>query len=205
MAALLLVAIALGLRAAAPPLEPLEHLWDALATNDPARAEQVMARLVARPAPTVSFLRKRLRPVTVDARQVARWLADLDSDRYATRERATCELEKLSEAVEPPLIKALSGQPSLEARRRIERLLKQVRGERLSPSPRRRRAVSAIEVLERIGTTEARQVLSALARGAPAAALTVDAKGALERLAAQKDAGLRQQIEKKARRIGAEK
>ena len=36
--------------------------------------------------------------------------------------------------------------------------------------------------LQRIGNAEARQVLAALARGAPAAALTVDAKGAPERL-----------------------
>jgi len=34
----------------------LEHLWAALATTDPARAEQVMMRLVAKPAQTVSFL-----------------------------------------------------------------------------------------------------------------------------------------------------
>jgi hypothetical protein len=43
--------------------------------------------------------------------------------------------------------------------------------------------LSAVEVLERIGGAAARQVLAALARGAPTAALTFDAKGALERLA----------------------
>ena len=102
-------------------------------------------------------------------------------------QRASKALEDLSEAVEPQLRKALEGKPSLEARRRIERLLKQVRGERLSPSRQRRRAVSAIEVLERIGNAEARGVLAALARGAPTAALTVDARGALERLVRVKD------------------
>jgi hypothetical protein len=182
VAALLLGAVGLAVRAAAPPPQTLEQLWAELATADPVKAERVMARLVARPAQTVRFLRKHLRPVPVDAGRVAQWLAELDSDQYEIRQRATHALEGLSEAVEPDLRKALAGKPSLEARRRIERLLKQVRGERLSPSEQRRRAVSAIEVLERIGNTEARGVLAALARGAPAAALTVDAKGALERL-----------------------
>jgi hypothetical protein len=170
LAVLLLGAVGLTVHAAAPPPETLEHLWAELATTDPVKPERVMARLLARPAQTVSFLRKYLRPVTVDGRRVAQWLAELDSDQYEIRERASKALEHLSEAVEP------------ELRRRIERLLKRVRGERLSPSGQRRRAVSAIEVLERIGNAEAQEVLAALARGAPTAALTVDARGALERM-----------------------
>jgi hypothetical protein len=186
LAALLLGSVGLDGPAAAPPA-PLERLWADLATDDPGQADQVMSRLVARPAQAVPFLRERLRPVTIDARRVARWLAELDSDRYDIRERGSRALESLSEAVEPHLRQALSGDPSLEARRRIERLLRQMRGERLSPSLPCRRCVRAIEVLERIGNAEARQVLAALARGAPTAALTIDAKAALERLIGHKD------------------
>jgi hypothetical protein len=186
LAALVLGAVGLGLPAAAPP-RTLEPLWADLGSDDALQAERATACLVARPAETVLFLRRRLRPVTVDARRVARWLADLDSDHYASRERASRELEGLCEAVEPLLRKALAARPSLEARRRIQRLLIRVRGERLSPSPERRRVLRAVEVLERIGAPAARQVLLALARGAPTAALTVDAKGALERLARQND------------------
>ena len=40
----------------------------------------------------------------------------------------------------------------------------------------------ALEVLERIGTPEARQILLSLAKGAPEAALTQEAKASLERL-----------------------
>jgi hypothetical protein len=174
--------VGLGVRAAAPPAESLEQLWSQLGTDDPVKVDRVKARLVNRPAQTVPFLRQRLRPVTVDARQVRGWLADLDSDRYATRERASAALESLSDAVEPQLRQALSGKPSLEARRRIERLLKQIRRERLSPSSPHRRAVSAIEVLETIGDAAARQVLAALARGAPTAWLTIEAEAALERV-----------------------
>ena len=43
------------------------------------------------------------------------------------------------------------------------------------------RAFRAVEVLERIGTPEARQVLQALAAGAPGALLTTSAQAALKR------------------------
>ena len=49
--------------------------------------------------------------------------------------------------------------------------------------PERLREWRALEVLEQIGTPEARAVLKALAEGAPAARLTQGAKVALERLA----------------------
>ena len=46
-----------------------------------------------------------------------------------------------------------------------------------------RQPLRAIEMLERIGTAEARQLLAVLAEGAPAARLTREAKLALDRLA----------------------
>ena len=68
---LLLGGVGLGVRAAAPPPGPVEHLWAELGTADPVQADRVMARLVARPAQTVSLLRRHLRPVAVDPA----WLA----------------------------------------------------------------------------------------------------------------------------------
>jgi hypothetical protein len=53
----------------------------------------------------------------------------------------------------------------------------------LAPSPDQRRALRALGVLERAGNPEARKLLQALAGGAPEAALTVQAKAALDRLA----------------------
>jgi hypothetical protein len=79
---------------AEPPVyRGLEKPWAELAGKDPAIAEQVMAQLAARPAETVPFLREHLHPVPApDPCRVARWLAELDSDDFATRERATQEL-----------------------------------------------------------------------------------------------------------------
>ncbi len=51
------------------------------------------------------------------------------------------------------------------------------------PTSQRLRALRAIEMLEHIGTQEARQVLERLAKGASEARLTQEAKASLERLA----------------------
>jgi RNA polymerase sigma factor (sigma-70 family) len=118
----------------------------------------------------------------LDAHRLAGWLADLESDQYTTRQQATEELEKLGEAVELALRSALENRPPLESRCRIRWLLDRLRAERLSPPPERLRTMRAVEVLERIGTSQARQLLDLLARGAPDVALTIEAKCALDRL-----------------------
>jgi hypothetical protein len=189
MAFALLVALSyLGASAAElSACEGLEKLWADLGSRDPVTAERVMAQLAARSLQTVPFLRERLRPVSVpDPCRVARWLSELDSDAFATRERATQELEKLAEVAEPALNEALGKSPSLEARRRIKGLLEGVTAERFNPSADRRRAVRGVEVLERVRDAGARELLGILAQGAPKAQLTVEARAALDRLETQR-------------------
>jgi hypothetical protein len=83
----------------------------------------------------------------------------------------------LGEVAHPALRAALAARPSEEFRRRAEQLLEG------PPSRERLRTVRALEVLEHVGTAEARAVFAALAQGAPAARLTREAQSALERLA----------------------
>ena len=71
--------------------------------------------------------------------------------------------------------------PSAEARRRAEEIL--ARLSKAEPTGEALRALRAIEVLEHIGTPEASRVLETLAKGAPEARLTRDAKASLGRLA----------------------
>jgi hypothetical protein len=66
------------------------------------------------------------RPVQ-DPKQVATWLRDLGDDAFPTRNKAQQELEKLGNDAKPYLRAALKGQPSLEARLRIETLLGKLR------------------------------------------------------------------------------
>jgi hypothetical protein len=63
-----------------------------------------------------------------DRQQVKKWIDELDSDSFETRQKAEQELRKLKYEVKPFLREALKGQPALEARRRMERLLESLAG-----------------------------------------------------------------------------
>jgi hypothetical protein len=79
--------------------------------------------------PTLFLYVSQPRPAArADARQVARWIAELDSDDFAKRDAAVRELEKQGAAVEAALRKALAGRPSPEARRRLSALLDRLHG-----------------------------------------------------------------------------
>ena len=140
--------------------------------------------LTAAAKQSVALLQSKLKPVpALDPAQqtrIAKFISELNSDDFTAREKANHELEKLAETAEPELHKALQAQPAPEIRQRVERLLERLQGP--TRTRERLRLVRANEVLEKIGTMEARQVLRALAQGAPDAALTKDARAALERL-----------------------
>jgi hypothetical protein len=65
---------------------------------------------------------KAPRTVAADPQKIAHWIADLDSNQFAVREKATQELKKLGESAQPALRHALDNQPKAEARKRLERL-----------------------------------------------------------------------------------
>jgi WD40 repeat protein len=161
----------------------LQTLWNELASPDAARADRSMDLLQAAPSDSVTFLDKQLKPtiVRVTAKEIDQLIADLDNNDFAARETATKSLEKLEQVAKPALRKALAGpQPSLELRRRMERLLERLDGATLEPE--RLRSLRAIEVLEQIATPDARRVLEALAKGTPGVGLTQEARAALARI-----------------------
>ncbi len=154
-------------------------LWDELADADAGKAYRAIWKLVAVPNDAVLFLQKSLQPATQDNVRINRLIADLGSDKYAVRKKATEELKELGEQARPALGELLRGQPDAEVRRRAEQLLEEAPS---IPSPESLRRLRAIEVLEHIGTPEARALLEKLAKGAPRARLTDEANAALERL-----------------------
>ena len=153
----------------------LDVLWDDLSSDDAGRAGQSLRKLITG-RQTAAFLKEHLHPVAApDLARLKRLLADLDSDAFAAREQATRELEKLGELAVPHLRKTLEDRPSLEMRRRIEDILTRQPAIDL-------RLLRAIEILEHIGSDDARQLLRTLAQGAPEARLTQEARAALKRL-----------------------
>ena len=176
-----------GVRPAEPvsagPLseQDLAEMWKQLALPDAAAAYGATARHAAAPRQTVPLIHDRVRPIPhATGKRVARLIANLDNNSFRTRQQASEELEKFTEAFRPALRQALEGKPSLEARQRIERLS-------AGPitAPELLRALRCLRVLERAGTPEARAHLATLAAGAPGALLTETAHQALGRMASR--------------------
>jgi WD domain, G-beta repeat len=159
----------------------LGSLWDALHADDPGKAYPAIWQLVAAPEQAVALLRERLRPAPpVTEQRLARLVRDLDSDAFGVREQATEELASLDQHAEDALRQALKGDISLDAQKRIKGLLEQMGKPRRSGEALR--STRGLEVLELIGTADARSLLEALARGAPEARQTQEAQAALDRL-----------------------
>jgi RNA polymerase sigma factor (sigma-70 family) len=160
--------------------EELRAAWDALARADGPAAYTALWQLAADPEGATALLRDRLRPVPrTEPGRLARLIAALDAEEFAERQRAGGELEALGEAAASDLRRALARGPSAEARRRLEALLQALDR---PPAGERLQALRGVEVLEQIGSLEARALLAALAEGEPEARLTREAAAALGRL-----------------------
>ena len=143
-----------------PPLElkpeELPALYGNLASEKAPMADQAKWRLVAAAQQAVPFLRDQLKGA--GAERVSKLIAELDSDQFAVREKATQTLEMMGVLAEPALRKVLEGKPSLEVTRRVEKLLDNIE----KRSAARWQMYRAMEALELIGTAEAKQVLESL-------------------------------------------
>jgi hypothetical protein len=159
--------------------EEFNSQWKLLLGGDPELAFVAIEQL-SQPGALRWLSAELLKPQpTLDQAKIAQWLEDLDSPRYALREKATTELSRLGDEVVPYLQKAAASKPSAEAARRLRDLLEKtgpynLRGEKL-------RQWRALEVVERIRTPEARELLRKLAAGSPERLLTREAKIALMR------------------------
>jgi hypothetical protein len=155
-----------------------DRLWRTMAETDPVAGSLALRKLARDAKGAVALIRAGVKPV--DGKRIARWIKELDADEYKVRKQAFDELVRAGRAAEPLLRKALARKPGLEPQRRIEELLLKMQGE--VPSGAHLQALRAVEVLEMVGTPEARKVLGELAKGAPEAELTRQAKAALDRL-----------------------
>jgi WD40 repeat protein len=148
--------------------EPLAALWKDLASDEPPRPHggpskcyRAMGSFIIEGNKAVAFLKEHIPEAKPkDLRKIQQWIPDLDSKYFETRTNATQELRKLGEFAESALVKALASKPPLEAKRRIEELLDEIR--RPVTNPEKIRTFRAIEVLEQIATPEAQQVLKTL-------------------------------------------
>lgn len=161
---------------AALSAKQLADLWSDL-IGTAAKADKAIWRLALAPSASLSFLKTRMQPdAPADEKLVSKLVAALESERYADRQKAFQDLEKLGESAEGSVRKHLETKITLEARQRLQQFLDN-RGKEVI------RKLRAIETLEHIGTAEARQVLQALAKDSPSPRVVEFATSTLVRLA----------------------
>jgi WD40 repeat protein len=162
------------------PEAEIPATWSDLNGSDVVRGYAALWRLANTQEGVVPFLAARMAPAPlVSDEHLRKLIADLDSNRFAARESASRELSGLGDRALPALRAANNGRLSLEAQWRMERLLNQ----RFVPlSLEKLSFLRGIEVLERIGTPEARHVLVKLSEGDPRVLETRAAREALQRL-----------------------
>jgi RNA polymerase sigma factor (sigma-70 family) len=175
-----------GLSAKAGPVpgvldaDAIKVRWDALAADDAVAALDAINALVVAPKQSVPFLKTQLRPEAVVAgATIVQLIEQLDSGEFKVRSKAKTELLSAGDQALPYVEKELARKIPLEVRRilvdmQAKLAMGSMTGERL-------RLFRAIEVLERIGNAEARQVLQMLAAGAPGQLGTTQAQAAIKR------------------------
>jgi WD40 repeat protein len=161
-----------------------DELWKDLIAADGGAVRKAVERLVVTGPPAVTDLRRRLSPAppTDFRRLVSEEVKRLASPIFREREAASARLAAMPSPVVRYLREELGRVEDLEARARLERLLNDGGPAPVPHSPEVLRQLRALEVLERIGTAEARKLLASLTAGGEGAALTEHARAALGRL-----------------------
>jgi hypothetical protein len=158
--------------------QELDALWEALG-GDGQEADEAMRQMATCPAQTVGRMQQFLNPIEKGlTERISGWVRDLDAEDFEMRQRASARLAEVDQEAGESLRLALEKEPSLEMRRRILELLERSK----RPSPQRLRVLRSVQLLEWLGTPQARRILEALATGAPEAEQTRAAASALARL-----------------------
>src|SRR5262249_55252212 len=152
---------------------------EALAGDDAVAAYEAAWALTTARAKAVGFLKDRLQPAPADDPQLRRLLTELGAETFTVREKAFEELRKFGAAAWPAPGEALRTTTAVEVRQRLTTLFAAPEI-RLFPDPIRRSR--AVQILERIGSAEARLVLESLAKNSPSVLDVQEAAAALERL-----------------------
>jgi len=159
----------------------LKRLWNDLVGADAAVAFRAACTLIATPKQAVPFLQEHVYPATpADSKRIDQLIADLGSGRFATRQAAMGELEKLGREAETALRRTLKGDPELEVRQRIDQLLTKLSKRPLSAHDVR--VLRSLFVLERVGTPQARGALEALSQREFSPELIAEIRAVLVRL-----------------------
>src|SRR5262245_3025045 len=147
--------------------EELAGLWNDLASDDGEVVHRAIVTLGRAPGQAVPLVKSRwTNEAPTDSKAVAALLRDVAGENDVARRRAARELSKMGEVVRPALHEAyLSDKASEEFRGRVLQIGRSL-AKQSTPGKALRRA-RAVEVLERIDTPEATDLLKQIAKEHP--------------------------------------
>ncbi len=160
----------------------LDACWADLGGDDAAKAHAAIVALGSAPKQAPAFLKERLDNAIerLGVKRIQQLIADLEDERFATRQKAARELEQLGNLPLAALEQVLKEKPSLEMRRRVEQLLQRLDNDNLATE--QRRLGRAFEALEYVGSAEARDLLERVGAAPLPPALQAEAAASLKRM-----------------------
>jgi WD40 repeat protein len=159
----------------------LEKAWTSLLSTQAETAAAAIVSLASDPDMSLPFLKKHLAPAEApNAKELTRWIVDLNDPKYNVRETARRRLAAAGEAALPALQEAMRQSLSAEVRSQARSLVELLTNTPISGEELR--MLRVVEILELIGTPDAKTALKLLADGAENTNLTRRAKSALHRL-----------------------
>ncbi len=173
-----------------PEIKPDEadKFWDALGTEKaPGEDRTNLYRLAQRPEAAMRILNAKFvapapKPLDVDLPTLIR---KLDAPAFYDRQAAVKKLKELGPRAAAALQDGIRTTESVEVRARCEELLDQMKaGPKTYPNGPDLRAARAIEILERIGSPDAKRLLTGWANQTANVRIANDAALALVRIAA---------------------
>jgi hypothetical protein len=184
--------IMLGPNATRPDFRPsrndltekqLDELWADLCGKDEVRAQKAVFTLAAGAQQSIRYLRNKAKPAeaTRTEKLTAKLIRDLDDDAFEVRERATTQLFALGKETAWLIRRAAESATSVEVRTRLATVVNTI-SPILEPSGDQLQDARIIEVLEYIGSADARDLLAKLAGGDESALTSQLAKEAIGRL-----------------------
>ncbi len=158
-----------------------EQLWDLLAGTDATAAHRAIWSLASEKG--VALLREKLPHMPdLSPDEIRQLIEDFDGPRFAQREAASQHLRQLGRRARPALSEALEKQPTLELRRRVEKLLALLEARETGlPVGEELQQLRAVWALELAGTKKSRLVLGAVTLGPVTPRVVEEVRAALHR------------------------
>ena len=128
---------------------------------------------------SVAFIRRHLQPIPEpDMELITQCIRSLSDDQFEVRKKSFAQLKRFGDLAFPQLHHRLREAPLLDEKKLIQQLLR----EENVLTPDQLRNLRAIQILEYIGTSDAKDLLCLISTGSTASRLTRSASASLKRL-----------------------